>query len=122
MTTAAVWIGVEEARVQRCGGQQAGKAEVDATAPRRVHPRNHPIESNKVRDNRPFFEAILAELADVEAWTLVGPEQIAKDFEKYVRAGHAEDLAARLEGVETLDQAADGELVERARRLQKRAG
>lgn len=117
MVTAAVWLGSDEARVLRCGGADPGNKKIEADAPRTVHPRNHPIKSGKVRDNREYFEAILAELTEVEAWTVAGPDTLAREFEKYVRHGHAEELGRRLVAVEAMDRPDNEKLAERARSL-----
>ena len=117
MTHAAVWLDSAEARVFRFTAEDVEKKRIKADRPQRiVHPRARPIESDKPRDNREFFEAILAELTEVDDWMIVGPADARQDFEKYVRVGHAEELAKKLVGVEAMDQPTDAELLDHARR------
>ncbi len=70
----------------------------------------------RVRDDREYFEAILAELHGVEGWMIAGPTGPRQDFEKSAEVGHAEQLAKKLVGVETMDQPHDGELLRHARK------
>lgn len=47
---------------------------------------------------------------------IAGPVGPLTTFEKYVRAGHAEQLGKKLVGVEAMDHPRDGELLRHARR------
>ena len=101
---AAVWLNADEAHIYRFGSGEVEKCEVRADG------------NGRVRDDREYFEAILADLTEVEAWMIAGPLGPRQDFEKYVRVGHAEQLAKKLVGVETMDRPGDGELLRHARR------
>jgi len=115
---AVVWLDGEEARVflvrerdlqaDRPGGQPAKRVRHDAQG----------SDTGKVRDDRKFFEAILAALENAEAWLLAGPGRTKHDLEKYLD-GHAEDLRSKLVAVEDLDQPAEDALAGAARRLFK---
>jgi hypothetical protein len=101
---AAVWLNAEEAHIYRFGAGEVEKRDVKADG------------SGHLRDDRAYFEAILAELTEVQGWMIAGPTGPLKDFEKYVRAGHAEELGRKLRGVEAMDHPRDGELLRQARR------
>lgn len=102
---AAVWLNADEARIFRFGEAGVEKFQVNADG------------AGRVRDDREYFEAILAELTEVEDWMIAGPRGPRQDFEKYVRVGHAEELARRLVAVETMDEPHEGELLRHAKRL-----
>ncbi|HQS16062.1 hypothetical protein [Reyranella sp.] len=99
---AAVWLNADEAHIYRFGAGEVEKRDVKA--------------NGDIRDDRAYFEAILAELTEVEGWMIAGPTGPLKDFEKYVRVGHAEQLGKKLVGVEAMDHPRDGELLRHARR------
>jgi hypothetical protein len=101
---AAVWLNADEAHIYRFGSGEVEKCEVRAEG------------AGRVRDDRRYFEAILAELTEVEGWLIAGPAGPRQDFEKYVRVGHAEQLAKKLVGVEAMDEPSDGELLRHARK------
>jgi len=101
---AAVWLNADEAHIFRFGAGEVEKCDVKAGG--------HGLP----RDAGAYFEAILAELTEVEGWMLAGPTGPLKDFEEYVRVGHAEQLARKLVVVEAMDQPRDGELLRHARK------
>ncbi len=103
---AAVWLNADEAHIFRFGSGEEEKVEVKAEAEGK----------GRVRDDREYFEAILAELTEVEGWMIAGPTGPRQDFEKYVRVGHAEQLAKKLVGIEAMDEPSDGELLRHARK------
>lgn len=101
---AAVWMNADEARIFRFGEAGVEKLQVNAGG------------VGRVRDDREYFEAILAELTEVEGWMIAGPSGVREDFEKYVRVGHAEELAKRLVAVEEMAEPQEGELLRHAKR------
>jgi stalled ribosome rescue protein Dom34 len=117
---AVVWLDTREARIFSFNAEDVEKRHVRADAPHRVHHRSGSVGGDHVRDNREFFEAVLAALEatlkDVGEWLIVGPGETKKDFEKYVR-GHAETtLAPKLVGIGPMDHPSDNELVAAARK------
>jgi hypothetical protein len=70
----------------------------------------------RLRDDRAWFAAILAELTEVAGSIFAGPTGPRQDFEKHVRIGHAEEFANKLVGVEAMDEPSDGELLRGARK------
>lgn len=116
---AVVWIDHREARVFSFGAEDAEKKRIRADEPRhKVRHAGNVEGGNAVRDNRQFFEAILAsleqQLKDVGEWLIVGPGDTKKDFQKYVE-GHAEMLASKLVGIGPMEDPTDDELVTAAR-------
>lgn len=102
---AAVWLNADEARIFRFGESGVEKLQINAAE-----------GPSRTRDNRRYFETILAELTEVERWMIAGPSGVREDFEKYVRVGHAEELARRLVAVEAMEQPQEGELLRHAKR------
>ena len=116
---AVVWLDSREANIFSFDSEDVEKKRVKADAPRKHVRHSGNVGAGKGRDNREYFEAILAEvedtLDDVEGWMIAGPDDARRDFEKYVR-GHAESLAKKLEAGEAMDQLDDAKLLAIARR------
>ena len=118
-THAVVWLDHREAKVFLITADDVERERIKAHAPhRQVHHKANEIGSGQVRDARKFFERILAELEDVDAWLIAGPGEAKKEFDKYLDQ-HAEELKKKLIGVETMDHPTDGELLAHARKLLK---
>jgi stalled ribosome rescue protein Dom34 len=112
---AVVWLDSDTARIFRFDAHDIDKSRVRADEPsREVAHRSGNVASGQGRDNREYFEAVLAELVDVDQWLIVGPGDTKKDFQKYVD-GHAEVLRKKLCGIGPMDRPTDGELLARAR-------
>jgi stalled ribosome rescue protein Dom34 len=118
---AVVWLDSRDARIFSFNAEDVEKKRVKANEPhRQVHHRSGNVGGGHVRDNREFFEAVLAALEatlkDVGEWLVVGPGETKREFEKYVR-GHAETtLAPKLVGIGPMDHPSDNELVAAARK------
>jgi stalled ribosome rescue protein Dom34 len=117
MTHAVVWLNAQEARVIRFDGRHTETEAVAAHSPARHvrHRSGNNHSDTRVRDNREYFEAILAELEDVDEWLIVGPGDAKKDFQKYVE-GHAEALRDKLIGIGPMGHATDDEIRDHARK------
>ena len=115
---AVVWVNANEARVFQVDADDIEKARIKADTPhKRVANRSGSVPgSPHVRDNREFFERILATLDDTEGWLLVGPDETRNDLRKYVD-GHAEELEKKLVGVQPMDRPTDKGLASLARSL-----
>jgi len=116
---AVVWLDSREAKIFSFDSEDVEKKRVKADAPRKHVRHSGNVGDGKGRDNRQYFEAILAEvedtLDDLEGWMIAGPDDARRDFEKYVR-GHAELLAKKLEAGEAMEQLDDAKLLAIARR------
>jgi stalled ribosome rescue protein Dom34 len=116
---AVVWVDAREAKIFSFDSEDVENKRVKADAPRRHVRHSGNVGDGKGRDNREYFEAILAEveatLDDVDGWMIAGPDGARQDFEKYVR-GHAETLANKLEAAEAMDRLDDARLLAMARR------
>jgi stalled ribosome rescue protein Dom34 len=119
MSHALVWLDFREARIFLITHDDVEAKRIKAHAPhRQVHHKAQEVGSGHVRDDRKYFEAILAAIQDADSWLIVGPGETKKDFEKYLE-GHGEDLKKKLVGVEAMDHPTDGELLAHARKLFK---
>jgi hypothetical protein len=116
---AVVWLDAGEARIFSFDAEDVDKKRVKADAPRGHVRHAGDVGDGKGRDNREYFEAILAEieatLDGVDGWMIAGPDGAQQDFEKYVR-GHAELLAKKLRKGEVMDRLDDTRLLDLARR------
>jgi stalled ribosome rescue protein Dom34 len=116
---AVVWLDSREAKIFSFDSEDVEKKRVKADTPRKHVRHSGNVGDGKGRDNREYFEAILAEvedaLDDVDGWMIAGPDEARRDFEKYVR-GHAELLAKKLEAGEAMEQLDDAKLLAIARR------
>jgi len=118
-THALVWLDFREAKIFLVTADDVQAQHIKAHTPhRQVHHKAQEIGSGHVRDDRKFFEAILAAIEDAESWLIVGPGETKKDLEKYLE-GHGEELKKKLVGVEAMDHPTDGELLAHARKLFK---
>lgn len=105
---AVVWIEPREAQVfsfhaDKIERRTVAKAEVEERPAARD---SGDAPGEYLRDNRRFFEAVLAsveaELANAGRWLIVGRPEPGAEFNQYVH-DHAETLAEKLMGVEALD-------------------
>lgn len=116
---AVVWIDPQEARLLAldAGARQRRIPSGDADCGRARDSGN--VRDEHFRDNRQFFEAVLAavegDLDEDGRWLIVGAQEPVRDFSKYVK-DHAEALAAKLVGVESLDRPNEGKVLDAARR------
>jgi stalled ribosome rescue protein Dom34 len=117
-TQAVVWVDAHEARVFQIDPHKLDKERIKADAPsRRVANRSGSVAgSDLTRDNREYFERILAELEDADGWLIVGPDATRNDLRKYLD-GHAEELEKKLVGVEAMPKPTDDDLSSLARSL-----
>lgn len=117
-TQAVVWVDAHEARVFQVDAARLETERIEADRPhKRVNNRSGSVAgSDRVRDNREYFERILAELEDADGWLIVGPDETRHDLRKYVD-GHAEELEKKLVGVEAMSRPDDADLSSLARSL-----
>ena len=118
-TLAVVWLDFHQAKIFLIKADDVEAKRIKADTPhRQVHHKAQVRGSGHVRDDRTYFEAILAAVQDVDAWLIVGPGGTKKDLEKYLE-GHAGELKQKLVGVEPMDRPTDGELLAHARKVFK---
>jgi stalled ribosome rescue protein Dom34 len=118
-THAVVWLDHREAKVFLVTAEDVESKRINAHAPhRQVHHKANEVGSGHVRDDRKYFEAILAAIEDADSWLIAGPAGTKKDLEKYLD-GHGEELKKRLVGVVPMDHPTDNELLAHARTLFK---
>ncbi|HKV16238.1 MAG TPA: hypothetical protein VJQ81_14405 [Reyranella sp.] len=117
---AVVWIEPREAQVfsfhaDKVERKTVAKAEVEERPAARD---SGDAPGGHLRDNRRFFEAVLAsveaELANAGRWLIVGRSEPGAEFNRYVQ-DHAEALAEKLMGVEALDHPQEEDVLATAR-------
>jgi stalled ribosome rescue protein Dom34 len=111
---AVVWLDFHQAKIFLLKAQDIVGQRVAADTPhRQIHHKAQVRGSGHVRDDRTYFEAILAAVEEADSWMIAGPGGTKKDLEKYLD-GHAEDLKKKLVGVESMDHPTAGELLKQA--------
>lgn len=118
-THAVVWLDFHQAKIFLIKAEDIEARRIRADTPhRQIHHKAQVRGSGHVRDDRTYFEAILAAIEDADSWLIVGPGGTRKDLEKYLE-GHGEELKKKLVGVEPMDHPTDGELIAHALKLFK---
>ena len=118
-TLAVVWLDFHQAKIFLIKAEDIEAKRIKADTPhRQVHHKAQVRGSGHVRDDRTYFEAILAAVQGVNAWLIVGPGGTKKDLEKYLE-GHGEELKKKLVGVEPMDHPTEGELLAQARKCSR---
>ena len=114
---AVVWLDFHQAKIFLINAQDIDAGRIGADTPhRQIHHKAQIRGSGHVRDDRTYFEAILAAVEEADSWLIAGPGGTKKDLEKYLE-GHGEELKKKLVGVESMDHPTEGELLKQARRL-----
>ena len=114
---AVVWLDFHQAKIFLMAAQDFAAGRVRADAPhRQIHHKAQVRGSGHVRDDRTYFEAILAAVEEADSWLIAGPGGTKKDLEKYLD-GHGEELKKKLVGVESMDHPTEGELLKQAGKL-----
>jgi stalled ribosome rescue protein Dom34 len=114
---AVVWLDFHQAKIFLMEAQDIAAGRVRADTPhRQIHHKAQVRGSGHVRDDRTYFEAILAAVDEADSWVIAGPGGTKKDLEKYLD-GHGEELKKKLAGVESMDHPTEGELLKQAGKL-----
>jgi stalled ribosome rescue protein Dom34 len=114
---ALVWLDFHQAKIFLMEAQDIAAGRVRADTPhRQIHHKAQVRGSGHVRDDRTYFEAILAAVDEADSWVIAGPGGTKKDLEKYLD-GHGEELKKKLAGVESMDHPTEGELLKQAGKL-----
>jgi stalled ribosome rescue protein Dom34 len=116
-THAVVWLDFHQAKIFMIKAEDVEARRIKADAPhRRIHHKAQVRGGGHVRDDRTYFEAILAAIGEADSWLIAGPGETKKDLEKYLE-GHGEEPKKKLVGVEPMDHPTEGELIKQARKL-----
>ena len=116
-THAVVWLDFHQAKIFLIKAEDVEARRIGPNTPhRQIHHKAQVRGSGHVRDDRTYFEAILAAVEEADSWLIAGPGGTKKDLEKYLE-GHGEELKKKLVGVEPMDHPTDGELIRQARKL-----
>ena len=116
-THAVVWLDFHQAKIFLIKAEDVEARRIRADTPhRQIHHKARVRGSGHVRDDRTYFEAILAAIEEADSWLIAGPGGTKKDLEKYLE-GRGEELKKKLLGVEPMDRPTEGELIKQARKL-----
>jgi hypothetical protein len=118
---AVVWIDHRQARIFHFNASDADKLLICSDdGARHLHHKANSIGSGHAPENQGFLEEVAKSVADAGALLIVGPANEKNEFVKHVEHSHPQ-IAAKIEGVETVDHLTDGELVAYARKYLKSA-
>ena len=114
---AVVWLDFHQAKIFLLKAQDIEARRVAADTPdRQIHHKAQVRGSGHVRDDRTYFEAILAAVEEADSWMIAGPGGTKMDLEKYLD-GHGEELKKKLVGVESMDHPTAAELLKQAGKM-----
>ncbi len=114
---AVVWLDFHQAKIFLITAEDVEAGHIRSDTPhRQIHHKAQVRGSGHVRDDRTYFEAILAAVEEADSWLIAGPGGTKKDLEKYLD-GHGEELKKRLVGVEPMDHPTEGELIKQGHKL-----
>jgi|ERR1700738_4945517 hypothetical protein len=118
---AVVWIDHRQARIFHFNASDADKLLIRPDDPaRHLHHKANSIGSGHASEDRSFLEDVAKSVADAGAVLIVGPSNEKNELVKHIEQTHPQ-IAAKIEGVETVDHPTDGELVAYARKYLKSA-
>lgn len=113
---AVVWLDHREARVIHFARDDAETLLVHPVdPPRRLHVKAGSPSGTHIRGMPGFYHDVAASLADAGAVLVLGPSTAKIEFIAHL-ARHAPQMIERLSGVERMDKASDGEILDVARR------
>jgi len=116
-THAVVWLDFHQAKIFLIKAEDVEARRIGPDTPhRQIYHKAQVRGSGHVRDDRTYFEAILAAVEEADSWLIAGPGGTKKDLEKYLE-GHGEELKKKLVGVEPMDHPTEGELIKQACKL-----
>ena len=112
-----VWLDFHQAKIFliKADDVEAGRVRAD-TPHRQIHHKAQVRGSGHVRDDRTYFEAILAAVEERRFLADRRPRRDQEGPAEYLE-GHGGELKKKLVGVEPMDHPTDGELLKHARKL-----
>jgi len=111
---AVVWIDHRGAQIYGLGRAGTDRSMVKSHGPHHIHHHAGTMGSGHERDRPAFFHDIAGHLAGAGTILIVGPAETKTEFKTYLD-NHAPDIAAKVAGVEALDQETEGEILAFAR-------
>ena len=113
---AVVWIDHRNAHVLGFGEGEPTRKLIKSEGPERIHHKAGSIGSGHIHDAPAYFAAIAQALAGFHEIMIVGPAETKTEFVTYLNS-HNPAVAGKILGVEAMDHASEGEIVDRARRF-----
>ena len=118
---AVAWIDHHEARIIHFNRDEADAEAVHPAHPvRHLHSKAGSPSGTHIREEPVFYRDVATALSSAKAILIVGPSGAKAEFIKYLHT-HAPQVLERLEGIETMGKATDGEILAEARRYFARA-
>jgi len=113
---AIIWIGRREAKVFHVSETEQIKLVIMHTSAKRRHHRADHEDGTKHAVDPEFLQSIVKALDHAGGTLITGPGNSKFELQHYMDQ-HRPDLAARIAGVETIDESADAGILEVARRF-----
>jgi|JI10StandDraft_1071094.scaffolds.fasta_scaffold49893_10 stalled ribosome rescue protein Dom34 len=109
-----VWIDHEHSKVFRFTSQ--GKDE--HVIKNHHHNTKHPSHADQAKknDNQKFYHQVAEQVKDAVELLIVGPGMAHKEFKTHLDQHHHSDLAKKVIGVEAMDKATDGQILNMAKK------
>lgn len=119
MSHAAVWLDHREAKIFHLASPDITKQTIGTPQHlERHHQGAHASDKSHPDDAKTFFQAIAKAVEGYLHILVVGPANAKTDFQRYAQ-DHDKGLAARIEGVETVDHPTDRQIAALGRKFFK---
>ena len=114
---AVIWIDHHEARIFHFNAQESEAVVVHPAHPvRHIHHKANSIGSGHAAEDQHFLHSVADAIAPAIHVLIVGPASAKTELVKHIDM-HAHAMKRLIEGVEPMDHAADGEIVDHARKF-----
>lgn len=113
---AVVWIDHRVAHIYEFGRNGTSQELIKSHGPHHIHHKAGTVGSGHERDKPAYFREIAAHLAGTGAILIIGPAETKTELKTFLEA-QAPAIAAKVIGVEPLDEESEGEIVAFARKF-----
>lgn len=109
-----IWIDHEHSKIFRF----TSKGKDEHTIKNHHHSTNHQshVDQAKKNDNQKFYHQIADQVKDATELLIVGPGMARTEFKTHLEDHHHDLLAKKIIGVEPMDKATDGEILNMAKK------
>lgn len=109
-----IWIDHRVAHIFGFGRDGKGEELVRSRGPHHIHHKAGSVGSGHERDSPAYFREIAAHLGDAGTILIVGPAQTKTELNSFLQA-HSPDIAAKVVGIEPLNDESEGQIISFAR-------